>query len=93
MPTFIEVIVLIVAIKIHHFVSILGSYIGTPHSGIQRAYKEHHASFCDMVVIGLFSLPTPNFDFEICYFLLVNVVHHEENNHRYQGNTTELCAL
>lgn len=32
--------------------------------------KEHVASSCDTVVI-VFSLPAPNYDFEICYFLPV----------------------
>ena len=36
---FIEIIVLIMALKIHHFVSIVESCMGTPHSGVQKWVK------------------------------------------------------
>lgn len=50
---FIEITVLITALKIHHFVSIVEPCVGTPHSGDQRCV-EHLGSSSDVVVVAVF---------------------------------------
>lgn len=50
---FIEIIVLIMALKIHHFVSIVELCMGTPQSGLRKCV-EHPASSSDVVVIEFF---------------------------------------
>lgn len=59
---FIEIIVLIMAIKIHHCQHCRVTHRNTAFRGSEMC-KERLASFCDIVVIEFLPLPTPNFDF------------------------------
>lgn len=68
---FIEILVLITALRIHSFVSIVESRIGTPHSGVQKRVKSILPHLVTWLWLSFFSLPAPNFDFEIHHFLPV----------------------
>lgn len=59
------------ALEIHHFVSIVESCMGTPHSSIQKCVKSMCPHLMTWLWLSFFSLPTPNYDFKICYFLPV----------------------